>query len=197
VSVPAAILAGGLGRRLGGPKATVEIGGVPLLTRVRRAAAEICDEVVVVAKAGDPGLGTDLRRIDEDYPERCPLPGVVAALRTFPGSPVLVLACDHPFLEPDLLALLVRDAGGADVRLPEIGGRLQPLVAVYGPASLEPLERDLVCGRLALFRALECLRLDLVREPELRRVDPTLRSFVNVNDRAALAEAERRADEKN
>ncbi|MEN8148540.1 MAG: molybdenum cofactor guanylyltransferase [Planctomycetota bacterium] len=197
VSIPAAILVGGLGRRLGGPKAGVPVGGVALLSRVRRAAAAVCDEVVLVGKAGEPVPDCDLPRIDESFPDRCALSGVVAALSAFPGRSVLVLACDHPFLEPALLSRLAGDVEPFDARLPVVGGRIQPLVAAYGPGALDPLGRALADGRLALVRALSPLALDLVPEAALRALDPGLRSFVNVNDPAALAAAELRADKKN
>jgi len=190
--IPVAILTGGLGRRLGRRKADVTVGGIPMVERVRRAAAGVSRDIVLVGKAGEPSPHPRLRLIEESFPDRCALSGVVAALTAFPGERVLVLACDHPFLAPDLLALLASREAGADVSLPLIAGRLEPLVAVYGPGALEPLGETLVEGRLALVRALGPLRLDLVSEREVRPVDPGFLSFVNVNDAAALREAERR-----
>jgi len=195
--IPVAILVGGKGRRLGRPKADVLVGGVQMVDRVRRAAAAVGGEVVTVGKAGEPGPFQDLRHIEEAFPDRCALSGVVAALTAFRGERVLVLACDLPFLVPALLAHLVARDPTPDATLPLAGGRLQPLVAIYGPGALEPLGETLGRGRLGLVRALGPLRVDIVPEVELREHDPDLRSFVNVNDPATLSDAERQAGEKN
>ena len=182
---------------MGRPKADVLVGGVPMVERVRRAAAKVADEVVTVGKAGDPGPLPDVRHVEESFPDRCALSGVVASLSAFRGERILVLACDLPLVEPALLRLLLSRGASADVTLPLVAGRLQPLVAAYGPDALEALGETLVEGRLGLVRALAPLRMEIVTEPEVRAVDPGLRSFVNVNDAAALRHAERLAGEKN
>jgi molybdopterin-guanine dinucleotide biosynthesis protein A len=195
--IPVAILTGGAGRRLGRPKADVSVGGVALLDRVRAAASGLGGEIVTVGKADERAPRPDLRHVPERFPDRCALSGVVAALTEFREESVLVLACDLPFLSPDLLALLAGSDPEADVSLPLVNGHLEPLVAVYRPGALAPLGEALVDGRLALTRALAPLRLDIVSESRIREVDPELRSFVNVNDEAALRAAERQAGEKN
>jgi molybdopterin-guanine dinucleotide biosynthesis protein A len=195
--IPIAILVGGEGRRLGRPKAEVPVGGVPMVDRVRRAAAAVGGEIITVGKAGEPVPLPGVRHVGEAFPDRCALSGVVASLTEFRGERVLVLACDLPLIEPALLVHLASRDSWADVTLPLVAGRLQPLLAVYGPGALGPLGETLVAGHLGLVRALGPLRMDIVTEPEVRAVDPRLRSFLNVNDEAALREAERRAGENN
>jgi molybdopterin-guanine dinucleotide biosynthesis protein A len=135
------VLAGGLGRRLGGPKATVRLHGRPLISYPVRALRQAVGKVVVVAKAD-----TELPRmsgvevwIEPDVP-RHPLCGLVHALRLAGGSSIVVCACDLPMVTPDLVREVVAaDPGGAAAVITRAAGRLQPLMGRYEPAALGPL----------------------------------------------------------
>src|SRR5690242_2914518 len=108
------VLAGGLGRRLGGDKAIVEIEGRPLIMYVIEALHEVCDDVAVVAKRGTilPPLGgvADLW-IEPDEPQH-PLTGVSHALRLALGRPILAVAVDLPLMDAATLrAIATTDPG--------------------------------------------------------------------------------------
>ena len=83
------ILAGGLSSRMGRDKARLRLNGRTLLAQVRDAAQT---------------LGCPVRVIRRDLVTRCgPLGGVFTALKTSRAEAVLFLACDMPFVSPELL----------------------------------------------------------------------------------------------
>jgi len=143
------VLAGGAGRRIGGSKAIVELRGTPLVEYPLRALQAVLAEVVVVAKQGTalpplPGVPIWL----EPAEPRHPLAGIVHALEGAGAAigiegaarEILVSAADLPFLAPELVEQLARaDARGAPAVVPRAAGRLQPLLARYGPAAYAPL----------------------------------------------------------
>jgi len=147
------VLAGGAGRRIGGEKAVVELHGTPLVCYPLRALQAVLAEVVVVAKQGTelpplPGVPIWI----EPAEPRHPLAGVVHALEgagaasgiTGMAREILVSAGDLPFVGPDLVERLAHvDAGGAPAVVPRAGGRLQPLLARYGPAAYAALAEAL------------------------------------------------------
>jgi molybdenum cofactor guanylyltransferase len=136
-----AILAGGRGTRLGGEKATVELAGGPLIAWPLAALEEALGEVVVVAKRDTqlpPGLPAPVW-VEPDEPAH-PRAGLVHALERAGGRAVLACAADMPLVTPgvvrELAAAPSRQAPGV---VAHAGGRLQPLLARYEPAALEPL----------------------------------------------------------
>jgi molybdopterin-guanine dinucleotide biosynthesis protein A len=135
------VLAGGLGRRLGGSKATVRLNGRPLISYPLRAVQEALGSGVVVAKADSelprlPGIEVWM----EPHEPRHPLTGVVHALGLAEGRPVLVCAGDLPLVPAELIRQLARaDPGQALVVAAAYQGRLQPLLARYEPEALESL----------------------------------------------------------
>jgi molybdopterin-guanine dinucleotide biosynthesis protein A len=142
----------------------------------------VTPEIVIVGRPGQEPPLADAPFVADRHPERCALAGLTRALEAAGDRLAVVVACDHPFLMPGVLRLLLDLEGTAAVRVPLVEGRLAPLVAAYdAPVALPPLLAHLESGRLALRRALNVLRLDIVPENALRDVDPDLRSFLNLN----------------
>ena len=94
------VLAGGVGRRIGGDKAMVELEGRPLVLYPLAVLRAVLDEVVVVAKQSTilPPLDADVAIWLEADEPRHPLLGIVHALRCARGRPVIVVAGDMPFV---------------------------------------------------------------------------------------------------
>jgi molybdopterin-guanine dinucleotide biosynthesis protein A len=138
------VLAGGRGKRIGGDKANVAVEGRPLLRWVLAALEAVCPEVAVVAKRDTvlPGLRASTRVwVEPDHPLH-PLTGIVHALRSAQGRPVLVCATDLVLLDPGTLRTIVGAAEPERLAVvPFAGGELQPLCALYQPGALRVLQR--------------------------------------------------------
>jgi molybdopterin-guanine dinucleotide biosynthesis protein A len=190
-----AILAGGASRRFGAPKALAEVGGRPIVERVRDALLEAGAEVVVIAN--DSSLFADLRleqRADE-VAGMGPLAGIVAAVRWAAErrcAGALCVACDMPFLSA---ALLRRIPAGARhvIIVPESRGRrgVEPLCAWYPVECLAAAERMIAEGSWALYPLLERFPAERVRLAEVERFGDPEVLFLNVNTPADHALAQR------
>jgi molybdenum cofactor guanylyltransferase len=186
--VLAAVLAGGRASRMGTPKPTVALEGRPLIEHPLEALRDAGLEAIVVAKPGSmlPALGVPVWE-EPEHP-RHPLCGVLRALQGAGGRPVLAVACDMPFVTPPLLARMASIDGRLVV--PEVSGRLHPLLARYPPELAGPLA-DALRRRAPLQDAVRELHPRVVDEGALRRFGSPERLLFNVNDRADLLEAER------
>jgi molybdenum cofactor guanylyltransferase len=182
-----AILAGGLSTRLGRPKAAAELAGRRLIDYPLAAAQAARLEAVVVAKWGGDLPPVRVPLLLEPAEPQHPLCGVLAALRES-SRPVLAVACDMPFLVPDLLAWLASQPEPLVVAETDRG--LQPLLARYDPVLIDALEAGL--RREAPMQELVAsLNPRIVGERELRRFGDPQRLCFNVNSPTDLARAER------
>ena len=77
--------------------------------------------------------------------------------------------------------------------IPEIGGRIQPLHAVYRTRCADALEAVAARGEKRLVAIADAVNARVVEERELRAIDPELRSFFNVNTPDDYARALRMA----
>jgi molybdenum cofactor guanylyltransferase len=181
-----AVLAGGRSRRMGSPKALVELAGRPLIAHVLEAVEAASLEPVVVAKRDSPLPSVSCRILRDSAEPIHPLQGLLTALAGSGGRPVVALACDMPLVPPRLLKWL---AGlGGEAAVVEATGRLQPLLARYEPAVAPALAAALARGASAQ-EAVSGLDPRIVTETELARFgDPEL-ICLNVNTSADLERA--------
>ena len=166
----AAVLAGGQSTRMGWDKASLLLDGVPLLKVMTDRAASCADEVLVVGRAGFPGLFASGVRFVPDLGELGGPPssmrGLHAALTHARGEFVLLLPCDMPFFDVGLVEHMKGLCADADVVLPCPGGRCEPLCALYRASLAVRAGALLEEGRLRLRALLEGpeLRVRLVEE---------------------------------
>jgi molybdopterin-guanine dinucleotide biosynthesis protein A len=182
-----AILAGGSASRLGRPKATVPLGGRPLIEHPLAALRDAGLEPVVVAKADTPLPAIDVTVWHEEAEPVHPLLGVVTALERAEGRAVLVCGCDLPFITARLAEwIATRDV---TLAVPRVGGRLQPLFARYAPEVLPSL-REALATLAPLQETLAALDPVIVAEAELEPFGDPERLLFNVNTPGDLARAE-------
>jgi molybdenum cofactor guanylyltransferase len=173
------VLAGGLGRRMGGPKATALLAGRPLVAYPVEAMRAVCDRVAVVCKRNTELPELDVETwIEPDEPHH-PVVGIIHALERA-GGPVLVCAADMPLITPEALRLVAAGLRST-AAIAAVGGRLEPLLGAYASDALGPLREA------PPDQALRDTAASLA--PALVVVDTEV--VFNVNTPADLAEAER------
>ncbi len=128
----ALILAGGRSQRMGRDKAMLDIDGQTLLTRQIQLVRELgASEVFVSGRVGVDYAAFGCEVLFDLFPDAGPLAGVERGLARSTTPLLLVLAVDLPRMTKDYLQrLLLACTENAGV-VPEIDGRLEPLVAVY------------------------------------------------------------------
>ncbi len=183
------VLAGGRGRRIGGNKAFVQLGGETLITRVCRLLTDIFSEVVIVADEVDPFSHLPYRCLPDRFPKLGPIGGIESALRGIPQKGLFVVACDMPFLNPDVVRSMLALSGDYDLVIPQIAGRLHPLHAIYNPTCLPVIADHIKKKDLALRSLPDELHCLFFGEDLFRRLDPQLQSLVNINTPENLASA--------
>ena len=133
----AAVLAGGLSKRFGSDKALALLGGEPLLAHALRGVRGFA-QVLVVAKQPSryaallEAGGAPVELIEDHSPLQTPLAGLAAALSASRHALVFACAADMPYAaDPALLDALFAAIEGHDCAVPDAGGALQPLCALW------------------------------------------------------------------
>jgi len=130
-----------------------------------------------------------LPMVADRYPEGGSLGGIFTGLAAAAGDAVFTVACDMPFLHPEVVRLVVARAGEADVVIPRVADQYETMHALYAKACLAPMEMRLRAGKLKIvgfFPDVRVLEIDAAavgrhRAPEV--------AFMNVNTPDDLARA--------
>jgi molybdopterin-guanine dinucleotide biosynthesis protein A len=185
----AVVLAGGESRRFGSDKALAQFRGEPLIAHVLRGLrAAGFAQIAISAKA--PGKyaaaagGADL--LPDVRPIQTPLAGLASGLRASRHDLVFACAADMPFAaDAALIDALIAAIGGHDVAVPQAGGSLQPLCALWRRDPCLRVAEELLAGpRPVGPRAL----LPLVRAARLDWAD--MRPFLDADTPELLRELE-------
>jgi molybdopterin-guanine dinucleotide biosynthesis protein A len=187
------VLAGGKGIRLREDKALETISKRTLLEQVVFRLSLLDGDIPIVIASGRryPQLAgyPRLRIAGDIYPGKGPLGGIYSGLKASHSFYNLVVACDMPFLNRDLLLYMVEAATGFDLVVPRLGNLIEPLHAVYTKDCLAPIERLLEKDSLSVRGLFPMVRVRYVEAEEIERFDPEHLSFFNVNTGADLERA--------
>lgn len=188
------VLAGGKGERLSENKELEIINRRTLIEQVITQVRLLDDvaSVVVVSERNYSHIAhyPSLIMKRDIYPGKGPLGGIYTGLKVSEYFYNLVVACDMPFLNQDLLKYLVEEAAnGFDLVVPRMGELIEPLHAVYSKDCLHHIDRMLDEGDLSVRGLFTRVKVRYVEADEIERFDPGYLSFFNVNTRAELLKA--------
>lgn len=188
MGVVCGILVGGKSRRMGRPKAIIPIGGTTLLERTASIAGSVISDIVLLGRPSFdlPDALSALAIIDDDPAGRGPIGGLAGFFKAKPGCDCLLLACDMPGLDAELLRRLITtavdDADGVVPRDHSDNSAIHPCCALYR-SSAAPVVFDAIAQR----RYAMCDLLDLLRIRWLSLEGPQEAAWVdNLNTPADL-----------
>ena len=188
------ILAGGKGRRIGREKAWVELGGKSLLQHAV-SNLEFLNSEIVIVKAPEGELptvsaGVNLRVIQDSVGGKGPLAGILSGLVNSKYSYNLIVACDMPLLNKDLVKYMISSVKDYYAVVPRLGKHLEPLQAVYSKDCISEIEKLLAQDRLKVEGLFSGVRTRFVESAEIERFDAAHLSFININTPTDLKKAE-------
>jgi molybdenum cofactor guanylyltransferase len=154
MSVSAIVLAGGLGRRMGGvDKGLQLLDGRPMIQHVLDRLRPQVGEIVINANQNLERYGALGHRVVSDAITGFagPLAGLHAGLQAISSPLAVTVPCDSPFLPADLVQRLREALAGNDLAVAKTGEQPHPVFA---------LVRQSVAGNLATFLASGGRKID-------------------------------------
>jgi molybdopterin-guanine dinucleotide biosynthesis protein A len=180
--MPAAVLAGGASTRMGRPKAALPWGAGNLVEFQTGRLSTLFREVFVVLKEEpDYPIGPARVLIDAS-PDFAAIHGLVRALDEAEDR-IFILGVDLPGLTHDIVHEIAMRGlrTAAPAFIPQAGGRLQPLAAVWRKSAARFARNRIARGALSLTGLAEEIGADTLAESEWRKLDRSGNAFANLN----------------
>ncbi|MEJ8306142.1 molybdenum cofactor guanylyltransferase [Saccharibacillus sacchari] len=188
------LLAGGLSRRFGSPKAFAIMGNPKendnrmFYQRSLDALGGVCDSTVIVTSRELQHRFPSELKICTDLPHiagQGPLAGICTAMREYPDSRYIVMACDMPSIGPDEvrgLNELAAAAPAADVVAVRTPDAAIPLFSVWRHDVSIPLEKAVLAGQLGVMKMLERLHTCWIDSAALNPDEDVFRNHNTADD---------------
>lgn len=195
----AIILAGGRSTRFGRDKGLLSLGDRTLIEHVYERIKSVAKEVVIAVgserqKETYSRLVKDCIFALDESPRGGPLSGLWSGLKRVTGEKVAAVGCDMPFVSPKLMGLLYDLSPTYDAVIPRWpNGYIEPLHSVYDVEScLTATGKAIRSGRSDMRAMISTLvRILYLSTEAIRKLDPNLRMFTNINSQSDLLRAKR------
>ncbi len=186
--------------RLGRAKALERINKQSLIERTIDCLSIVSQALLVVTSQEQFRLVAAARLkgkvIVDIYPGKGALGGIYTGLASADSFYSLVVGCDMPFLNRDLLCYLIDLAPNFDVVVPRIDDMLEPLHAVYSRDCLAPIKELIDKDRLGVSQLFNLVKTRYVGKDEIAKFDPRCLSFFNINTLDDLRKAKDLIEQK-
>ena len=175
------VLAGGLSRRFGSPKAFARIGTGYFYERALEALEPFCDEVIVVTREEllecfAPGVTTMT-----DMPEVAglgPLAGIFSAMKAVDADSYAVLPCDMPYVDYSIMNG-IRELHQTSITAVLASGKYHPLVSIWSKELKKPILDALENEQLGVMKFLKNLDVTWINGSLLTENEKHV--FTNIN----------------
>lgn len=192
MNITAIVLAGGKSLRLGRNKVTEPFLGKKLIERVVGSLRPLAGQLLIVTSGEQSGLSSleKTEVVTDVYPGKGPLGGIYTGLLAARYSHSIVVGCDMPFINTELLRFMAELAPDFDAVVPRLSqATVEPLHAVYAKSCLDKIKTQLEGSNLGIHALLSTLYVRYIKREECLRLDPGLISFLNINNQVDLDRA--------
>lgn len=191
------ILAGGESKRLNNvEKSNLLVGNRRIIAWMMSVYEKLFSEIILVSNHPTTYLEWDAIVVKDIYTKRSSLTGIHSGLFYTKTDHAFIAACDTPFLKKDLVKVIVQHIDSStDVVIPRTDVGIEPLCAVYSRRCLQTVQGALEQNNLKIRNVFNKLKVKEVPETVLRKIDPGLASFFNINTPDDLEQANRMIDE--
>lgn len=192
----AVILAGGENKRTGLNKALLKLNGQSLMETIIGKLRNLFKEVIIVSSYPREYEHLNLKVVKDLIPQKGPLGGIYSGLSFSKSSHSFVVACDMPFINPDLIRYMKVRIDNSDVLIPMTREGYEPLHAFYSKNCLDVIRKQLDSeASLKIVDFFDQVNVKYIEEEEVRKFDPDGLSFFNINTSGDLNKARQIAKE--
>jgi molybdopterin-guanine dinucleotide biosynthesis protein A len=172
------ILAGGKSSRMGSDKALLIFQGMPLLSYMTCLIKPFC-EIVSISGQNSEFLKFEVIIVPDLYSDCGPISGIYSCLMHSERDWNFMVSVDAPFVNEELLSILVSNIGEFDCVIPEHASGIEPLIGLYHKRILPLIEEMIKNEDYKLMNMISKLNTRFVNCDDLIKIHPRL--FMNIN----------------
>ncbi len=175
------ILAGGKSSRFGSNKAFAQFNGMPLIERVTGVLGRIFRNLMIITNSPLEYSYLKLPLYQDIIKNLGPVGGIYTGLDALDDDWAFFCACDMPFINEGLVRYIAGIKEGFDAVVPKVDWKIEPLHALYSKRCLPAMKELIIIKECQTIKAFKNINVRFVEEAEIKKFDPGIKSFLNVN----------------
>ena len=179
--VTGVILVGGKSSRFGSNKALAEMEGIKLIDRAALTMGRIFSNIILSSNTPDEYSYLNLPVYKDLIKDLGPIGGIYTALKSIHNNAAFFVACDMPFLNEKLIRHMVDASAGYDVVVPRMDWKIEALHSLYTKKCIPFIEESISLNDYKTMNIFKKVNTRYIEEEELKKYDPKLESFININ----------------
>lgn len=177
------ILAGGKSRRMEEDKGLALLNGLPMISHIINTICAVPLNVSLIS--GNPDYGQfDLPLYEDSIKDKGPMGGLMTALENSSVPYVLLMGCDMPFINREVIYHLIDSGKKGKITVSETNGYTNPLFAIYPKSILAELKMHVEKNHLKLQDFISSQNHYIVKMDYFERLEPN--ALTNINSREEL-----------
>jgi len=183
MNISAIVLCGGQSSRMGYKnKCFFKLGELSFIEIVTDKLSTIFDNILLVAKDPKEYIPLGYKVVTDVFNESSSLTGIHAGLLFSSTKYNFIMACDTPLIKLELLTYLVSIIDtNCEVIVPKVRGYFEPLCAIYSKDCIPIIEDMLKKRSFKISKLFSEVNTKVVEDSVLKKYDPSLHSFFNIN----------------
>ena len=138
------ILAGGASSRMGKDKGLCEFKGKSLVSYAIEALIPICDTILISSNNTENYKKFGYEVVVDQHKNIGPIGGIYSGLVKSATIHNLIISCDTPFLNTQLLEYVIANVDGYDIVVPKHGNSyIEPLASYYSSTIISTIEESI------------------------------------------------------
>jgi len=180
------ILAGGKSSRFGSNKALAKFNDVPLIERVTGVLSSIFKKLIIITNSPLEYSYLKIPLYQDIVKGLGPVGGIYTGLDAIDNDWAFFCACDMPFINDSLVRHIAEVKNGYDAVVPKVDWKIEPLHALYSKKCLPAIKKLIYDEEYQTIKSFNDINVKFIEETEIKRFDPLLKTFLNVNKKDEL-----------
>lgn len=184
--ITAVILAGGKSSRFGSNKAFAKFNGIRLIEKVTGSLGTIFKKLIIITNNPLEYSYLKIPLFQDLIKDLGPIGGIYTGLDSIDDDWAFFCACDMPLINEGLIRHIAKIKNGYDAVVPKVDWKMEPLHALYSKRCLPPIKKLIHEEEYQTVKSFKNINVHFVEEDEIKRFDPHLKTFLNVNKQDEL-----------
>jgi molybdenum cofactor guanylyltransferase len=180
------ILAGGKSSRFGSNKALARFNGTPLIERVTTVMGRVFKNLIIITNSPFEYSYLKIPLYQDIIKGMGPVGGIYTGLDVLDDNWGFFCACDMPFINEGLVRYIAGLKEGFDAVVPKVDWKIEPLHALYSKGCLNAMKDLIDKKEFQTIKAFNNISVRFVEEEEIKKFDPELKTFLNINKQDEL-----------